>query len=690
MDMSCCGYFRSFVQTSIATAVLFLLFARATQAQAPCATPAPEGASAARFERWLQTAMAQQPATRSLLTLPVIVHVIHAGEAPGTGANLSSTRIASQFDVLNEDFRRAFGTPGYNSHPAGADCGIEFCPAALDPDGYALPEAGLQRINALDAGFGNGPYNSLFIESVIKPATIWDPYRYFNIWVCEMEPGILGSATFPVDSELPGVQPPFGTDLTDGIVVSSSVFGRSGNSRRPYELGRIATHETGHWLGLRHIWGDGDCSADDYCEDTPRAAAPNYRCPGGAQGCGHLLMVENYMDYSDDACMNLFTVCQRERMRSVLARSPRRKSLSDGALCQPAQLPPIAHFGASLRSGCPGMAVSFSDRSERKPGEWTWEFPGGQPEFSNLQHPVVRYALPGLYPVRLTVQNAWGSHSVENPDFIRVAPAAEAEIFREDFEGGASGWAIQNESAAGWQRGASLSQRAGFYWMNIPWQEESGAGRRSVLTSGRIDASAYTRLSLRFDLAYRQRDAASVDSLIVLASPDDGRSWRRLWAGSGAGMSPAPMAQPFFPGDNAWCGANGLSCPLIALPAAMQSPALRLRFVGVSGGGNNLFLDNVSLLANCSETTLEKLHVQVFPNPASERIMLKCLLPGNSPALIRMFDAAGRIVWSAEDEGHKGFLETEIETGRFAPGVYLIELAQGYAKGFKKLVLRNE
>ena len=96
----------------------------------------------------------------------------------------------------------------------------------------------------------------------------------------------------------------------------------------PFNLGRITTHEVGHWLGLRHIWGDGDCLADDYCNDTPPAEAPNNTCAKNVS-CNSPDMIENYMDYTTDECMNIFTQDQKIRMHTVLRNSPRRKELVD-------------------------------------------------------------------------------------------------------------------------------------------------------------------------------------------------------------------------------------------------------------------------------------------------------------------------------------------------------------------------
>jgi hypothetical protein len=137
----------------------------------------------------------------------------------------------------------------------------------------------------------------------------------------------LGYAQFPTMSGLDGL-PDDAAAQTDGVVIGYRYFGRTENVQPPFNMGRTTTHEVGHWLGLRHIWGDGDCSATDYCADTPSANGPNQSCqfrdscPGDGPD-----MIENYMDYSDDPCMSIFTIDQMARMRTVLEVSPRRHSL---------------------------------------------------------------------------------------------------------------------------------------------------------------------------------------------------------------------------------------------------------------------------------------------------------------------------------------------------------------------------
>ncbi len=268
--------------------------------------------------------------------IPVVVHVIHNGEPVGTGPNISYAQVVSQIEVLNEDFRKKTGTNGFNDHPDGVDTEIEFYLAEVDPLGNTLSEPGIDRFNGERESWPKGPILNP-IDELIKPNTIWPPEEYFNIWTVNfggfVGRNLLGYAQFPSNSGLPGLNEDEGGAETDGIVVGYKYFGSSEKGNfpdlfPPFDLGRTTTHEVGHWLGLRHIWGDGDCTVDDFCNDTPTAEEPNYSCDANFS-CVSEDMIENYMDYTDDGCMNIFTLEQKQRMHTVLENSPRRRELVD-------------------------------------------------------------------------------------------------------------------------------------------------------------------------------------------------------------------------------------------------------------------------------------------------------------------------------------------------------------------------
>lgn len=267
----------------------------------------------------------------TIYRIPVVVHVVHNGEEVGNGANISEEQVQSQIEVLNEDFRRQEGTNGFSTQ--GVDTQIEFYLATTDPDGNVLSEPGIHRFNGGIPIWPTGFAST--VDQILKPATIWDPSRYFNIWTVNfggfVGRSLLGYAQFPSESELPGLNQDEGPADTDGVVVGYKYFGSSEKGNFPdlnetYNLGRTCTHEVGHWLGLRHIWGDGGCLIDDFCEDTPLSDEPNFSCTAHTS-CGSPDMIENYMDYTEDQCMNIFTQDQKERMIQVLLNSPRRQTL---------------------------------------------------------------------------------------------------------------------------------------------------------------------------------------------------------------------------------------------------------------------------------------------------------------------------------------------------------------------------
>ena len=297
----------------------------------------PERATNAEFESWLAPKVEAVKAQRSngvsiITTLPVVFHILT--DEVGN-ENLSEAVIQAQIDQLNLDFGNGAGS----SYTVATDTEVRFCLAQQNETEVTMFEPGINRITDYD----DGPFSMSDFENTIKPATQWDPTRYLNIWLANLESPLLGYAQFPVSSGLSGLNFPPEPANTDGVVILSSSVG-SVASPNPlggsYGLGRTLTHELGHWFGLRHIWGDsGSCSNDDYCADTPDATTSNGGCPTvdscPSDGLG-ADMVENYMDYSNDSCMDTFTADQKTRIQAVLANSPRRMELGASTVCSPA------------------------------------------------------------------------------------------------------------------------------------------------------------------------------------------------------------------------------------------------------------------------------------------------------------------------------------------------------------------
>ncbi len=259
---------------------------------------------------------------KRVITIPVVFHIIHDGDPVGTSENISDAQIIAQMNQLNDDYSRnntdAASTP-LEFLDEAADVEVQFCFADTDPDGN--PTNGIDRVN-----IGTLPGVSLaacwetsYIDMNIKVPTTWNSRLYLNIWVTQKiddacAPVLLGYAQLP----------DMGADETDGVVVVSSTVGSltspSGDGG-PFDRGRSLTHEVGHWLHLYHIWGDdlGLCTGTDEVADTPNQADENAGCPSHPKvSCGNNEMFMNFMDFTDDLCMNLFTHGQSVRMHDAL------------------------------------------------------------------------------------------------------------------------------------------------------------------------------------------------------------------------------------------------------------------------------------------------------------------------------------------------------------------------------------
>lgn len=255
-----------------------------------------------------------------VINIPVVVHIIH--NLPGS--NISDEQVQSQIDALNKDFRLLNAdAPNIPAAFRGraADCRINFCLAKVAPGGYST--SGIVRKYTSKTYF-NATDDMKF--SAKGGANAWDNRKYLNIWVCNLPSRLLGYATPP------------GTDAAlDGLVISPSAFGTTSNLAAPFNKGRTATHEIGHWLGLKHIWGDADCGSDDV-DDTPPQYNRNYYCPTfprislcSIDGNGDMFM--NYMDVTNDACMYMFTNGQKKKMRGQFASGNTRNSLLSSYVC---------------------------------------------------------------------------------------------------------------------------------------------------------------------------------------------------------------------------------------------------------------------------------------------------------------------------------------------------------------------
>ncbi len=345
-----------------------------------CGTVTPSLLWENEFQKFIAETKAKYDADKSSLlnyTIPVIFHVIHGGEPIGTYPNILQGQVESQINVLNNDFiANAYNVTDYplnafvnwasaQNIPASgidqlgrikiADFNIQFCLATIDPNGNLLSEPGIDRINYLEKGwaspaqFGTQASMKSYLDNEVKPGSVWDVTKYLNIWITDKSNSLTyaGVSTVPPFSGLMDI-PNTATDSTDGIWCFAKALGSyqlfpAGSYISSYIDGRTMTHEAGHYLGLRHIWGDATCG-NDFCDDTPPASAQNTGSPTYPHNSGSCLspsnqpdgeMFMNFMDYTMGPSKYMFTTDQMIRAQTAMLNSPFRNQLGTHGLCSP-------------------------------------------------------------------------------------------------------------------------------------------------------------------------------------------------------------------------------------------------------------------------------------------------------------------------------------------------------------------
>ncbi len=579
------------------------------------------------FEEWLapqivkiRAKMEENPSksVNTILQIPVVVHILHNGEPIGTAPNITDAQVLSQIQVLNDDFRKATGTRGFNNDPVGADTEIEFVLALSDENGNETN--GINRRNINQDGATRDD-----LENVIKPATIWDPTMFLNMWTLKFaapDDNLLGYAQFPGGSGLAGM--PGGPDSenpdTDGVVMRYNSFGTSDADDgsflldAPYDLGRTATHEVGHWVGLRHIWGDGlgcnlgtappmcSCNEDDFCTDTPNSEKANYSCDGSEQSSCEVPatndMTANYMDYSSDDCMNIFTLDQKARIIAVMTNSPRRmelptsqgllapaprvsfaiteSSILEGSSCNSSIVNIDLTIGAapssdavvslSVSGSATGSGVDFSLSSN------TVTFPAGSNTNQTITIEISEDAtIEDNENIILTIDNVNGggssaasfnqTHTLTISDDDKLPLEAGLQtgvtIFNETFAQGLTNWTTTTSPGASidWRAGdpvGGIAQSAYVAQTTVAdlYKYDGITAGTCRLESPSIDASNAKNLQLTFD--YQCFGETGFDFGSLLYSIDNGASYRTLVSSYSDQLTPT-QATVQLPVDAAGC-----------------------------------------------------------------------------------------------------------------------------------------
>jgi len=331
---------------------------------------------------------------RTVVNIPVVVHVVYNNSTQ----NISDAQILSQIDVLNKDFRKLnadwTNTPSLYTGLV-ADCEINFCLANRDPNGAST--TGIIRTSTTSTSFID---NDAVKYTAQGGHDAWPSGQYLNLWICNLGGGLLGYTQFPG-----------GPTATDGVVINYTAFGTMGTATAPYNKGRTATHEVGHWLNLMHIWGDDgtSCTGSDMVTDTPNQADENYGCPTyPTASCSNSCdMYMNYMDYTNDACMNMFSTGQKARMQSLFVSGGARASLVSSPGCSGTSTPVYCNASGSNTQYEWISKVTFNSINNITAAN------GGYGNFTSFSTTVNKGT---AYPMTLTP----GFASTTYPEFFKV------------------------------------------------------------------------------------------------------------------------------------------------------------------------------------------------------------------------------------------------------------------------------
>jgi PKD repeat protein len=626
--------------------------------------------------------------------IPVVVHVIHYGGPE----NISKAQILDQIRILNEDFNYlnadTVNTPAVFKPLAGVT-NVEFRMAQLDPSGNCTD--GIVRVYS--------PMTSNARNNV-KALSYWPSDKYLNMWIVSSiensngSPGqVIGFAQFPGT----------GPATTDGVVIKHDFMGSIGTASTS-DGGRTSTHEVGHWLNLRHIWGDATCG-NDQVADTPTHFEANLsicptwphisNCAGSAPNGD---MYTNYMDYTTGSCQNMFSAGQALRMNATLNSAVSGRNnlwsasnlIATGTDGTPAVLcTPIADFADRTRFICEGGFVSFVDASWG--GEATsrlWTFPGGTPATDTAKIPTVVYNTPGSYDVSLTMTNAAGTHTKTITGMVTVSPNTVANpIFpmSEGFESGvfpsANDWHTYDSNGGSFWDVNNSTAATGQYCINMYNYQGANKGPDEFITQA-FDLTNVTGTTMSFKLAYATKNTTSTngDKLVVYYSANCGQSWTPRYTKAGATLQTTVASVPgdFIPQASQW------RTETINLTATSIStkPNIRFRFEFTYDTGNNIYIDDINLsgTVGVNEINADNSNVTIYPNPSSSFTYVDFNMTVTGDVVIDVMDVQGRLVSSFRDNlpvgDHQYTMNNDLEKG-----VYMVRISFGNESVTKRVVI---
>lgn len=606
-------------------------------------------------------------------TIPVVVHIIH-NNGP---ENISDAQVYDAVEVINDDFNKLNNDwSNVNSAFVGlvADIGIEFRLAQKDPNGNCTN--GITRTVSTLTNDGT---------QTMKNLIQWPRDSYMNVWIAASADGSAGYTLTP------GSVDGFWAAGADGIVMQHIYFGRIGTGS--VGRSRTWTHETGHWLNLRHLWGGtndpgvaSNCNSDDNVTDTPNTMGWT-SCNTNGQSCGSLDNVENYMEYS--YCSKMFTEGQKSRMLSALTSgtADRNELWSNSNLVATGTNGPAilcaAAMSANSRVICAGDSVMFEDVSYNGVDGWEWTFQGGSPGNASTNSPVVYYNTPGTYNVSLTAHNDGDQASTTNNNYITVLPAdGHLTPYQDSFENISSvpsaDWYTFDGQDDGSFNVTSSASYSGSKSLKLT-NNSNDEGNLDELISNTIDLSGMSEAIITFKYAYRQRDGNDDDRLRFYISNDCGNSWSLREQMRGLTDLPTTTSSnsSFTPSSQSqWA-----EVVIDNIQTSMLVSNFRFKFWFESDGGNNLYIDDINIngqFVGIEELNAESIGLNIFPNPVTDNSILSFELGERANVQMDAMDVMGRKVFELVNGSlSQGQHQYNIPRSELSNGMYFVRMSVG-------------
>ncbi|MFN6178559.1 MAG: M43 family zinc metalloprotease [Flavobacteriales bacterium] len=665
--------------------------------------------------RQLLANSAEQRDDETVYVIPIVFHIIHLGGAE----NITNEQVLDQVDILNRDFRKlnpdiSQVVPAFQG--VAGDSRIEFRLPTLDP--YGNCTNGIDRIRSIETIVGND-------GSKLNP---WPRDKYLNVWVvARMRDGVAGYAYYP--GSLTGLG-----QLADGIIILNDYIGSigTGNPGRS----RALTHEVGHYLNLRHVWGDNNgvdgappmhmssVCGDDAVDDTPFTRGWS-GCPSSAtwNDCDPDILenVENYMEYS--FCSRMFTNGQVDRMRTALiATAGDRNNLWTTANLQAtgisagseAQCGPVADFivqtvanGATvgalptLPTVCTGVNVFFKDNSTRSfPTNWSWTFQDGNPATSEVRNPIVTFDSPGWKAVTLTVSNDHGSSSKTDTYAVLVGgDNAAMGPFFESFETQEgenlfpyftanhdnNHTSFRRYTGGGHTGSACALLNSGDRDQLDLIDPENDADIDELVTP-LVDLSGVGSAVLAFRWAYSTSTTTTEDiteKLQVFRSADCGRTWTQM-PGEISGTALVNN------GNDATIPPTQWSLRTINIPSSTLTANVRFKFRFISGSNSNdLFIDDINIATPVGIADLMgEDHISLFPNPTNDHFALHVAGMDDRATEVVITDLRGAVVFrNMYLPMGQATIDLSARKMGLTNGLYLLRASNGLGSRVKKLVV---